>query len=170
MFCKQQAIILEDMTNEVVHPFFIHFAHAFGCNLFLERQRDYNLLPILEGHLKHVWHSMESMREEDDPLSFAQACFFLFYASTYNMNRFLGQRFLKLAADCVKRHDIRLVFRNMEKKPALPTEEDTERIGFLCELLCAEVDIVLVSGGDSQMLTGIETQFQEELPVCAHSS
>lgn len=115
--------------------------------------------------MRLMWQSMETMTEHDDPLSFCQACFFICYFCVYNLNRFLGYRFLKQAAECVKRGDLRLVPRNMVTKPAEPTEEDTERIGFLCELLSAEIDIMLVAGEQKSMLLGIETEFNDELPV-----
>jgi hypothetical protein len=162
-FAKEQAIVLGDLSNTIIHPFFIHFAHMFGCNIYLEQQRNYVQLPILGVHLQLALASLVEMTE-DDPLSFAQACFFMMIACMYNYNSALGKRCLNLVISTVRRNDIRYVSLFRVHVPDF-TEEVHERASFLSELICAEVDMILVTGEKHVVLTDLRKQFTQELLV-----
>lgn len=124
---------------------------------------------VLEEHLHLTKLALVSMREEDDPLSFAQACFFMFYAYMYNQDRQRGKRYLILAAEAIIRNKIRATPQDSSSSVPALTEEVHERISFLAEVLCCEGDLVLVSGGIFPLLGEIDRQFEEELPVCSFS-
>ena len=168
---KEQAILLGDLSHTVVHPFFIHFAHMFGCNIHLEQRRDYVNLQTLVFHIRSTLAALAEM-SEDDPLLLAQACLLMTFACLYNHNTRLSRRYLHLTIGIVKRNDIRLVPRTplhgMTDDPPLSyPEEVPERISFLINLMYSEVLLTHISGSAPVLLSDLWEQFEHELPVCS---
>jgi len=170
---KQEAILSGDLSNTIIHPFFIHFAHLFGCNMYQEHRGHYSHLLLLDAHLHFARDALLSMKEGDDPLSFAQACFLMFLVCIYNQNIYLGSRYMKLVAGTIKRNDIRFVPRHtvgymanqhINSPVSEFSEEVHERGSFLSEVLYSEVDLILLTGGKETALLDLHTQFQQELP------
>jgi hypothetical protein len=170
---KRQAILQGDLSNTVIHPFFIRFATMFGCNLYSERRKDYIFASNLDVYIRLAWESIASMAEEDDPLSFAQAHQFMSLACIYNHDLSLGRQLLKEAVRIIRRNNIRFVpsqdlYEDERKRmPAtsLP-EKDHERISFLSELIFSEVYIKILSGdADWEMSSDLHHQFLKELSV-----
>lgn len=135
----------------------------FGVNVYQEQRQDYSHMTLMNKYLEQTKAALLDMREEHDPLSFAQACFFMFYAYMYNHNRRMAKHYFAIGAKVIKRHQIRLVTSN---SPPVLTEEEYERIAFLAEMCSSEVDLVLVSGGLAPLLGYLLSQFEVELPVC----
>jgi hypothetical protein len=140
--------------------------------MYLEREKDYTHIMLLDAHLHFTREALLSMIGEDDPLSFAQACFFMFLECIYNHDLCLAKRYMNLVADTIKRYDIRFVPRSsgdmtyhIMSPPRELTEDVYERTSFLCEVLHSEVDLVLLTGGTEGNLPDLYRQFTDELPV-----
>lgn len=105
---------------------------------------------------------MASMKEEQDPLDFAQAHQLMYIACIYNHDIFLGDRFLRKSTNVVRRRGIRFV----QAGPDLGfTEEVHERTSFLCELIYSEVQMRILTGETKAFSLDLHKQFAEDLHV-----
>jgi len=80
------------------------------------------------------------------------------------------KRYLHLAIGIVKRNDIRLVPRTslhgmMDDPPPSYSEEVSERISFLINLMYSEVILTHISGPAPMLLSDLWEQFEHELPI-----
>jgi hypothetical protein len=164
---KQAVIHLGDLEDPTVPPFFIHFAHMMGCHIFQERRNSFSLAYAQAMHLNLCLNSLSAMKEDDDPVSLAQAYHCLALACLYTHIPHSAATFMEKALDIVKRHDIRCVSlkpRPSERAPdgsLILTEEVAEVIILLIQLLYLEVDRLLVYGESENRCLHIEKQFRD---------
>lgn len=160
----RKAILQGDLSGKAIHPFFVHYGAMAGSNLYQEYHRDYSLMHILEQHLESACREMARMKEETNPLAFAQAHHLMSLACSYNQNVTLAERFLEKAIDIVQRNDIRFVPNKKGPLPGL-TEEVHERVSFLCELIYSEIQMRIMTGKVGEFCVQLHKQFREDLPV-----
>ena len=161
-----------DRSNTVIHPFFVYFAQLFGCNIFQERNGEYSHLYTMCIYLRLTKEAIASMSEDDDPLSFAEACQFMSLWCTYNHNTILGKEYFVKAIQIVNKYDIRFVSQS-PRNPSQPhapswprfSDEIAERVVFLSQLICLQVHLHLITGDSEDICYDLRQQFLNELPV-----
>jgi hypothetical protein len=176
---KREAIFRGDVTSGIIDPFFVHFAHLTGCHFYQERLGRYFLLPIRSKHLHLALQALRTMKEEDDPFSFAQANFFIGTAYLYVRAVHVGNRYLKRAIQTIKRNNIRFVSSsrrdyissepNPNIDPPLPETESLEIVYERCLLLgeLVYIGVVFYMIGQPTVKFDIvlEDYFLSQLPV-----
>jgi hypothetical protein len=142
-----------------------------GCQFYQERQGHYFLLPIQVEHLDLALRALGNMKEEDDPMSFAQANFFIGKAYTYTQSVGIGKRYLRKAMQTVRRYGIRFVQDSGSADPnggspfPEPAEIICERFMLLGELLYTEVVFYMFGQPTVQLDFHQEEYFRSEIPV-----
>jgi hypothetical protein len=173
---KEQAIIGGDLSNTVIHPFFIYFAQLLGSNLYQELKGEYCFLYTMCIYLQQTRDAMVSMREEDDPLSYAQARHFMALLCMYNHNVALGRQYFATILQTVQRYDIRFVSRyeysTLRERPSSDpvSEEFAERTVFLSQIIYFQLHCILITGEADDLCRDLRRQFTRELPVRIHLS
>jgi hypothetical protein len=163
-----------DLSNTVIHPFFIYFSQLFGCNIFQEHKGEYSYLYTMCLYLRLTKEAIASMREDDDPLSFAEACQFMSLWCTYNHNTILGNQYFVKAMRIVTKYNIRFVSRypgtpSQPHTPSWPlfSDEIAERVVFLSQLIYLQLHLRLITGDSDDLCYDLRHQFLNELPVCS---
>lgn len=135
---KQQAIILGDKSGTFVHPFYIDFAHLFGCLIYQRKSPKHAFQHLEAGFFRMTLESLASGEESQDPFTYAQAHWLMAYGYMTQLHYPLAEKYLE---SCV---------RAMERNPAafLPhlvhpkspedheiSERSQERMAFLASLV-----------------------------------
>jgi hypothetical protein len=164
-FCpaKQQAVILGDTSSTVVHPFFVYFAQLGGCHFYQERKGEFFLLHLEAMYLDMVWDSFKDMTEDNDSFDAAQAHQLMSLAYLYSQNTYLGRKLFQESIALFRRHWIDF---SASPLPDL-TEPLQERVAFLGEAICAEIDCAFMFGVAQEFTQDLEYGFRHELPVCS---
>lgn len=150
---KREALFLGDTSGTHLHPFFVHFAELAGSTYYQEILGSYCMLPAQAMHLQCSLDALHSMREEDDPLSLAQAYFYMGMAHAYMQAIKVGKRYFKKCVDVVQRNKIRFVpisngdgdSLNIISTPPESQECVHERVVFLAQMVYLE-DVVYIIG------------------------
>jgi hypothetical protein len=168
---KQAVIHLGNLEDPTLPPFFIHFAHMMGCYIFQERRNSFSLAHAQVTHLNLCLKSLSAMKEDDDPVSLAQAYHCLALACLYTHIPQSAMTFVEKALGVVERHDIRCVSTKTCPSDRAPdgslilTEDIAEVVVLLAQLLYSEVNRLLVYGKSENRCLHIEKQFREEVEV-----
>jgi hypothetical protein len=173
---KQQALILGDLSNTIIHPFYVHFAHLVGCHMYQEYQGHFGLLYIQAVHLRLSLEALATMVEEDDPVSLARANHFMAMAHAYTRNVRSSKYYLRKTVDIIQRRQIRCVpisrtdsahheSKVLTKVPPF-SEEVHERVVFLAQMLYAGT-FVYLAGQPEGFGSAFDDSFDFGLPVCA---
>lgn len=152
-FAKLQAFIDGDTSGTILHPFFVFLGHLCGCQFWQEHVGRYCLLHLQAGYLRSTLDAFSSMKEEDDPLSLAQACWSMSVVQgvVQQPNAF---RQFKRCLDILRRNRIRFVPLPTDislhdcSLPAF-TEHVHERAAFLAQTVFAEAFIYISGQPDS---------------------
>jgi hypothetical protein len=166
---KRQALLTADLSHKRIHPFFVHFAHLVGCQLYQELRGQYILLSIQAVHLRLTLDVLEKMVEEEDPFIFAQANFYVGIAHAYGINAYReAKRYCQTAVQVFRRNNIRFVSvstgHDVESKRE-DLEELHERTVFLGHMLYLETHVYLIGQPSATMEFEIGEDFKVELPV-----
>lgn len=166
---KREALIAGDMSGKLIERFYVHFSHLAGCQFYQELRGGYNLLQIQASHLRLTLEALGSMREEDDPFSFARAHFFLGMAHAYTQGFRQARHYYRIAMDIIRRHGIRFVTMSTGgavKNLMEPLEEVHERAGILAHMVYLANHIYLLGKPDFNMAFHMDEDFNKsELPV-----
>jgi hypothetical protein len=146
-----------------------------GCNLYQERKGEYCFLYTMCIYLRQTKEAMMSMREEDDPLSYAEACHFMALLCVYNHNGILGKEYFMKAMRVVDTYDIRFAPRfesnNAVSSPHSSSGEQLlARVALLCQLIYFQLHSTLIIGETEDLCYDLRLQFMKELPVHILSS
>lgn len=167
-FGKRQAIILGDMSNACVHPFFIHFAHSIGCYFHQSRRGDFSLREMQEGHLTLAHQALQQIKEEDDPFVYGQAHHYL--ALVYLCSQRIQPAILyhEEAVRIVERHGLHILQDRgsvILDQTHLEASEVLERAVFLGTLLHMEIVLEMVNAKKRTLCYAIEKEFRYRFPV-----
>lgn len=161
-FAKLQAIIIGDLSGAFVHPFFVHFAELSGCHFYQYNRSDFSLLQHQGRLLQTTYEALDTMRPEDDPLSYAQAQIYMSMAvmNAGNMgNTKVAMNHLRKGANTIRMFNIRFVPQGVSgNEHAVQeiggySEEAHERAVFLSKILHFEAYLSLYVMG----LPGIQS-------------
>lgn len=151
---KEQAVLLGDTSGKNIHPFFIHYSHLGGAQIYQEQQGSFCVLRVQAVHLRLAVDALATMKEEDDPFAFAQAYFYMGLANGYVQNVNTSIRLLRKSVETVRRNNIRYVPFSIgdatQQEPnilaSLPefSEEVHERAVLLSQMLHSETFMYIV--------------------------
>lgn len=118
-------------------------------------------------HLHLTLDALASMKERDDPYSYAQAHLFLALTYGYAHSMSLGKRYLKKAVEIIRRNRLRFVPIS-DGDVAQSQEEDTEslyeRVTVLAQMVYVGIITYLVGQYPSPIM-GYDNTGQSELSV-----
>jgi len=168
-FGKRQAIILGDMSNACLHPFFIHIAHTIGCHIHQTHRADFSLREMQHGHLALAYQTLQQMKEEDDPFIYGQAHHYLALSAVVSQRTQSATAYHEEAVKIVERNDLHIL-----KDPGPMTVDQThleasevlERAVFLGTLLHMEIVLEIFNAKKRTMCYAIEEEFRYRFPVC----
>lgn len=143
---RYQALIAGDLSGNVIHSFFVHYANLVGSQFYQERLGKYSdsILFIQAAHLRSTLDAFSIMKEAEDPLSFAQACWCLSVAYGTVQSRKFAVQNLKKAMDVIHRNSIRFASINFPSTEGTPetstfqlplTENEYEKVAFLGQIV-----------------------------------
>jgi hypothetical protein len=154
---KQQAILLGDLSNTIVHPYFVHFSNLAGCQFYRQNRKNHDFLYIQAVHLKSTLDSLASMKEEEDPLQVAQANFWMGRACVYAQRLRWATHYLKKSVQIMRRNNNLLPTSKEDSTQAANlgfpapefSEEVHERAAFLAQALSYEICIYFAGQPDT---------------------
>ena len=167
-FGKNQAIILGDMSNACVHPFFVHFAHAIGCHLHQARLADFSMRDMEHTHLVLAYDTLRQMEEADDPFIYGQAHHYLALSALYSQPIPTAIAYHEGAVKIAERHGLHVLkdTGHMIPDPGhLETAEVLERAVFLGTLLVVEIVLDMAGVKKRTLCYAIEQEFRFKFPV-----
>lgn len=164
---QRKALVHGDMQCGAIHPFFIHYAHIWGCHLYQQFRCDFVLLFLQSIYVYMAVESFSTIREKENPLLYAQALlmFSEMYFHTHHPD--FGLKYLEMAAGIVKRNRLRFVMRSQDSTsgPIDVTEGIRQRVGFLSQLLYVETELFLLAGRNPSLFEELEAEFKLDLVV-----
>jgi len=167
-FGKYQAIIIGDMSNACVHPFFIHFAHTIGCHFYRAGRADLPMPEMQNAHLTLAYQALQEMKEEDDPFIYGQAYHYLALSSLYSQATQTAIAYHEEAVKIVERNGLHILKDPgcMISDPAhLEASEVLERAVFLGTLLHTEILLDMFGAKKRTLCYAIEDEFRYRFPV-----
>lgn len=165
---KHQAIIMGDLSNACVHPFFVHFAHAVGCHFYQARRADFSMRDMQNAHLAVVYQTLQQMKEEDDPFVYGQAHHSLALSALYSQETLAAIAYHEEAIKIVERNGLHILKTtgNTISDPAhIEAPEVLERAVFLGTLLHTEIMLDFFGAKKRTLCYTIEDEFRYRFPV-----
>ena len=105
-FSKQQAIILGDKSGTFVHPFYVDFAHLFGCLVCQRRSSNQSLRHLEAGFFALTSESLANVRESEDAFTYAQAHWLMAYGYLTQIHYPLAEKYLESCVRAVEKNPI----------------------------------------------------------------
>lgn len=121
----------------MIHKFFVHFTHVFGCHLYQERIGRYFLTTLEAKHLQLTLEAFSSLKEDDDPLTFTQACWSLCVLYQWAGAARLSNHYFKRCMQVIRKRDIRFAPLSDSTIPEF-TEYVHERAAVLAQMVSSE--------------------------------
>ena len=137
-FSKQQAIILGDKSGTFVHPFYIDFAHLFGCLIYQRRSPNQSLQHLEAGFFALASESLAIVRESEDAFTYAQAHWLMAYGYLTQTRYPLAEKYLESCVRAVEGNPVaflpHLVRAEGPEDPEI-SEQSQDRMAFLASLV-----------------------------------
>ena len=161
---KQEAIMRGDLCGMVVHPFFVHQAHALGMHYCATLPNGKTAIIMQARYAQLTWESMASISKDQDYFLLLEAMFAL--AASCVLLRWLSltQAYLLKAVRIANERHITFV---PEDSPAPVFSGDVhEHIVQLSQLIYLENFLFLTRhGGEPKATSRLEKEFRTELEV-----
>lgn len=127
------------------------------------------LLPVHAMHLRLTIDALNSMVEEDNPFTFAQANFYLGLLYSYSVGAFREAKYhCQKAIEAVRRNRIRFVSISTGSHVGIKrenAEELHEKAVFLGQMLYMETHVYLIGQPSFSTKFDLGEEFKAELPV-----
>jgi hypothetical protein len=137
-FSKQQAIIIGDKSGTFVHPFYVDFAHLFGCLIYQRRSANQSFQHLEAGFFSMASESLASVRESEDAFSYAQAHWLMAYGYLTQQHYPLAERYLESSVRAVEGNPVAFLphlVRTDDPEDAEISEQSQDRMAFLASLI-----------------------------------
>jgi len=137
-FSKQQAIILGDKSGIFVHPFYIDFAHLFGCLIYQRRSPDQSFQHLEAGFFTMASESLAIMRESEDAFTYAQAHWLMAYGYLTQLRYPLAEKYLESSVRAIEGNPVAFLphlVRTEGPEDAGISEQSQDRMAFLASLI-----------------------------------
>lgn len=136
-FSKQQAIILGDKSGTFVHPFYVDFAHLFGCLIYQHRSPK-SLQHLEAGFFALASESLTSVRESEDAFTYAQAHWLMAYGYLTQLRYPLAEKYLESCVRAVEGNPVAFLphlVRAEGPEDSEISEQSQDRMAFLASLI-----------------------------------
>ena len=161
---KQEAIVRGDLCGTVVHPFFVHLAHALGMHYCAALPDGKTAIIMQARYAQLTWESMADISKGQDRFLLLEAMFAL--ASSCMFLRWLNitQEYLLKAINIANESHISLVPKD-SPVPAFSGDVH-EHIAQLSQLIYLENFLFLTrNGAEPKATSRLEEEFRTELEV-----
>jgi hypothetical protein len=138
LFSKQQAIILGDKSGTFVHPFYIDFAHLFGCITYQRMSPNRSFQNLEAGFFTMVLESLASLKESEDAFTYAQAHWFMAYGYLTQLRYPLAEKYLESCVRAVEGNPgafLPHLVRAEAPEDDEVSEQSQDRMAFLASLI-----------------------------------
>ena len=161
---KQEAIMRGDLCGTVVHPFFVHQAHALGMHYCAALPDGKTAIIMQARYAQLTWESMADISKNQDRFLFLEAMFALASSCVFLRWLDITQTYLLKAIHLTEECHIRFV---PEDSPAPAfSGEVHEHIAQLSQLIYLENFLFLTRNGVEPKATSrLEKEFRTELEV-----
>jgi hypothetical protein len=167
-FEKNRAIILGDMSNACVHPFFVRFAHAIGCHFYQAQHADFSMREMENSHLAFAYETLRQMKEAEDPFIYGQAHHYLALSALYSQPIPTAIAYHQEAVNIVERNGLHILKdtgQMISDLAHLEASEVLERAVFLGTLLVVEIVLDMVGVKKRSLCYAIEEGYLYKFPV-----
>lgn len=161
---KQEAIMRGDLCGTVVHPFFVHHAHALGMHYCVALPDGKTAVVMQARYAQLTWESMAVISRGNDYFLLLEAMFALASSCVFLRWLDITQEYLLKAIHIANEHNISFV---PEGCPAPAFSGDVhENIAQLSQLIYLENFLFLTRNGVEPKATSrLEKEFRTELEV-----
>lgn len=161
---KQDAILRGDLSNTVVHPFFVHALVGLGI-YFCTGIGDSPTTVLL--HARHAQRAFEQISEVSGGSNASLTVQVLFSLTSMTLHsRWLGFARKCLIKTCVALNAAGLRFIPVDGRPPGFTEDVRERLVVLSQVIHLENYMFLtIDGMEPKMTARIEKEFRDDLQV-----
>ena len=135
---KQQAVILGDKSGTFVHPFYIDFAHLFGCLIYQRKSPNQSLQRLEAGFFTSASESLATLRESGDAFTYAQAHWLMAYGYLTQRHYPLAEKYLESCVRAVEGNPAAFLphlVRAGGPDDAEISEQSQDRMAFLASLI-----------------------------------
>ena len=162
---KQEAVIRADLSNAVVHPFFIHATAGLGMHFRANISDTPDMVRLHAKHGQLAWEQVVEISKGNDAHLKTQAYLLTATGSLYGRWFNFSREYLKKA--CIALNAAKLGFLPITGRPPELTEEVTERLAILSQNIYFENYMFLaVDGIEPKMTVRLEKEFRYELQAC----
>ena len=137
-FSKQQAIILGDPSGTFVHPFYVDFAHLFGCLIYQRNLPNQSFQHLEAGFFRMASESLAAVKESEDAFTYAQAHWLMAYGYLTQLNYPLAEKYLESCIRAVEGNPAAFLPHLVHTKgpeDAEISEQSQDRMAFLASLI-----------------------------------
>lgn len=137
-FSKQQAIILGDRSGTFVHPFFVDFAHLFGCLIYQRKSPNQSFQHLEAGFFRMASESLVAVKEAEDAFTYAQAHWFMTCGYLTQLHYPLAEKYLESCIRAVEGNPAAFLPHLVHTKgpeDAEISEQSQDRLAFLASLI-----------------------------------
>lgn len=137
-FSKQQAIILGDKSGVFVHPFYVDFAHLFGCLIYQRTSSSRSSQHLEAGFFAMASESLASVRESEDAFTYAQAHWLMAYGYITQLHYPLAEKYLESSVRAVEGNPMAFLphlVRTEGQEDTEISEQSQDRMAFLASLI-----------------------------------
>ena len=137
-FSKQQAIIIGDKSGTFVHPFFVDFAHLFGCLIYQRKSPDRSFQHLEAGFFGMASESLAAVKESEDAFTYAQAHWLMAYGYLTQLHYPLAEKYLESCIRAVDGNPAAFLPHLVHTKgleDAEISEQSQDRMAFLASLI-----------------------------------
>lgn len=161
---KQEAIMRGDLCGTVVHPFFVHQAHALGMHYCATLPNGKTAIIMQARYAQLTWESLADISRGKDRFLLLEAMFALASACVFLRWLDITQAYLLKAINLANEYHISFVPKNC---PAPLFSGDVhEHIAQLSQLIYLENFLFLTKTGVEPKATSrLEKEFRTELEV-----
>ncbi|KAF9645390.1 hypothetical protein BDM02DRAFT_580926 [Thelephora ganbajun] len=135
---KHRAIILGDKSGTFVHPFYVDFAHLFGCLIYQRKSFNQSFQHLEAGFFKIALESLANVRESEDPFTYAQAYWFMAYGYLTRPHYPLAEKYLESCVRAVEGNPVAFLphlIRTEGLGNVEISEQSQDRLAFLASLI-----------------------------------
>lgn len=137
-FSKQQAIIIGDKSGTFVHPFYVDFAHLFGCLIYQRKSSNQSFQHLEAGFFRMASESLAAVKESEDAFTYAQAHWLMAYGYLTQLHYPLAEKYLESCIRAVEGNPAAFLPHLVHTKgpeDAEISEQSQDRMAFLASLV-----------------------------------
>jgi hypothetical protein len=161
---RQQALVNGDMSNAVLHPFFVYKVLSHGMHNCATLEDAPPMVLLQAKYIQRFWEELANIQQGNDPYLKVQSMFFL--TSGCILVRLVQLAHLYLWKACKVLNGADMGFLPKYGHPPECSDEVYEKSTVLSQIIWMENYLFLTcDGGRPKLTTRIEEEFRNVLPV-----